>query len=100
MTEAGEKIKNQETENKVQESLFIEPKAVEAVETVKTSTSVTPKEPRKLKKGEFVEAVGRRKRATARVRIFGASATASVRSNGFEINGKTAKEYFQEWQYN
>ena len=66
MTEAGEKIKNQETENKVQESLFIEPKAVEAVETVKTSTSVTPKEPRKLKKGGFGGGGGRAKESDSR----------------------------------
>src|SRR3989344_1576985 len=54
---------------------------------------------RTLKKGEYIEGLGRRKRATARVRIFSATPTASVGSKGFEINGKEAKVYFQAWQY-
>ena len=41
------------------------------------------------KKGKYVEAVGRRKTSTARVRILEASKAA------FLVNGKDAKEYFK-----
>lgn len=43
----------------------------------------------KTKKDKYIEAVGRRKTSTARVRIIEAS------KNSFIINGKDAKEYFK-----
>ncbi|HEU0085521.1 MAG TPA: 30S ribosomal protein S9 [Candidatus Paceibacterota bacterium] len=43
----------------------------------------------KKSKDSYIEAVGRRKTSTARVRIFSAG------KNSFSVNGKDAKEYFQ-----
>jgi len=53
-----------------------------------TKDSVTKKESVGLKSGRYIEAVGRRKTAVARVRIFEDS------KNNFVINGKDLHEYF------
>jgi len=42
----------------------------------------------KLAEGRYIEAIGRRKTATARVRIFNSSKTS------FEINGRSLESYF------
>lgn len=44
---------------------------------------------KKITKEKYIEAIGRRKTSTARVRIFEASKTS------FIVNGKDAKEYFK-----
>ncbi|MFY9493347.1 MAG: 30S ribosomal protein S9 [Minisyncoccia bacterium] len=43
----------------------------------------------------YFEAVGRRKRAMARVRIFTANPKESAAQGGFVVNGKTLKDYFR-----
>lgn len=50
---------------------------------------MTDKKPAKKSEEKYVEAVGRRKTSTARVRIFGSSKA------NFAINGKDAREYFK-----
>jgi len=55
--------------------------------------------PKKLKKGEYVEGRGRRKRSSARVRIFSVTEPQSVVGSDFSVNGKNGKDYFQVWQY-
>jgi len=54
----------------------------------------SPTEGRKLKKSEYIEAVGRRKRAVARVRIFTVGPAESVEAGNLVVNGKNYKEYF------
>jgi small subunit ribosomal protein S9 len=49
---------------------------------------------KKLKKSEYIEATGRRKRAVARVRIFTVSPADSIEAGNFIVNGKNYKEYF------
>jgi small subunit ribosomal protein S9 len=44
---------------------------------------------KKITKEKYIEAIGRRKTSTARVRIFGATKTS------FIVNGKDAKDYFK-----
>lgn len=54
---------------------------------------------RTLKKGEYIEGNGRRKRSSARVRIFESTEANSVSSVDFDVNGKKGKDFFQAWQY-
>lgn len=49
---------------------------------------------KKLKKNEYIEGIGRRKRSVARVRIYTSSPSQSVDKKGFPINGKMGKDYF------
>ncbi|MEK7113367.1 MAG: 30S ribosomal protein S9, partial [Patescibacteria group bacterium] len=44
---------------------------------------------KKISKEEYIEAIGRRKTSTARVRIYQSS------KSSFTVNGKDAKDYFQ-----
>ena len=55
--------------------------------SIEGTESVSP-ERKKLKDGEYIESVGRRKTAVARVRITPAT------KNTFAVNGKTLKAYF------
>jgi len=73
-------------------------KMKEREQTHKTDVKPEP-EARKLKKGEYIEGVGRRKRSTARVRIFSVPAAQSVKAKDFEINEKSGKIFFQDWQH-
>lgn len=61
--------------------------------------TATEQTKRTLKKGEYIEGNGRRKRSSARVRIFESTEANSVSSTDFEVNGKKGKDYFQAWQY-
>lgn len=54
---------------------------------------------RTLKKGEYVEGRGRRKRSSARVRIFQSTEVNSVSAADFDVNGKKGRDFFQAWQY-
>ncbi|MBI4120372.1 MAG: 30S ribosomal protein S9 [Parcubacteria group bacterium] len=59
--------------------------------------TVKPKEPLSLEKKDtkrYFEAVGRRKRAVARVRIFTANPKDSAAEGIFTINNKNIKDYF------
>jgi len=61
------------------------------------SVEVSPKSeqtPKKLKKDEYIEGIGRRKRSVARVRIYSSSGEHSANKDGFEINEAPADEYF------
>ncbi len=66
---------------KTTEKKTIKPKAEKVIE-------------KKLKKVEYFEAIGRRKRAIARVRIFAVNPSESIESGNLVINGKNYKEYF------
>lgn len=48
----------------------------------------------KPQKSQYLEAVGRRKRAIARVRLFEASPSESIEKGNFLVNSKNYKEYF------
>ncbi len=74
-----------------------EPSSVAAPEDTKMKEGVP--QGKTLKKGEYIEGLGRRKRATARVRIFSVPAADAVASKDFEINGMQGKEFFQAWQH-
>ena len=69
-----------------------EEKVEETTEKVVTTKVVDENSPKvstgSLKKGEYIETVGRRKTAIARVRI------SESGRNGMTINGKTLTEYF------
>ena len=49
---------------------------------------------KKLKKNEYIEGIGRRKRSVARVRIYTSSPAQSVDKKGFPVNEKTGEDYF------
>ncbi len=49
---------------------------------------------RKLKKSEYIEAIGRRKRAVARVRLFTVSPSESMEAGNLIVNDKNYKQYF------
>lgn len=49
---------------------------------------------KKVKKTEYFEAVGRRKRAIARVRLFTVNPSESMEMGNLIVNGKNYKEYF------
>jgi small subunit ribosomal protein S9 len=49
---------------------------------------------RKLKKSEYIDAVGRRKRAVARVRLFTVNPSESMETGNLVVNGKNYKQYF------
>jgi small subunit ribosomal protein S9 len=79
------------------------PEKLKKTKTAKTETIKkevdAPKEAevsqeRKLKKSEYIEAVGRRKRAVARVRIFTVGPSESIEAGNLVVNGKNYKEYF------
>lgn len=53
----------------------------------------------KLKKGEYIEGKWRRKRSSARVRIYASTQAQSVSESDFDVNGKKGKDFFQAWQY-
>lgn len=68
-------------------------KAMEVKKSKKKSLS--SEAPSKAKSvGRYYEAVGRRKRAVARVRIFSAGPLKSINEGNFIINNKPYKEYF------
>lgn len=46
------------------------------------------------KKAQYFEAVGRRKRAIARVRLYTVDSTESIETGNFLVNNKNYKEYF------
>ncbi len=48
------------------------------------------------KKQRYIEGIGRRKKATARVRIIPISADKSAESGNFLVNGKKYNEYFKD----
>jgi small subunit ribosomal protein S9 len=60
----------------------------------KSTKPGTEKKPRKEKKAKYFEAVGRRKRAVARVRIWIANPSESIEAGNLIVNGKNYKEYF------
>ena len=86
MPEKSKKTKIKKTakvaEKKIEEKEIETPKEAEA-----------PKE-RKLKKSEYIEATGRRKRAVARVRIFTVGPSESMEAGNLVVNGRNYKEYF------
>lgn len=51
---------------------------------------------KKLKKDEYHEGIGRRKRATARVRIYSSTPLQSVEKKSFSVNSQGADKYFGE----
>jgi small subunit ribosomal protein S9 len=55
--------------------------------------------PRVLKKNEYLEGVGRRKRSTARVRIWSVTKSESSDKEAFKVNQGEAKTYFQKRLY-
>jgi len=66
-------------------------KSTKTTKTPKTSKPIVEKKP---KKQEYIEAVGRRKRAVARVRLYTVGPAESVEAGNFEVNGKNYKVYF------
>lgn len=64
-------------------------------EVEKKETKVSDK---KLKKDEYIEGIGRRKRSVARVRIYTTSPAQSIDKKGFSVNEGKGEEYFTEKQ--
>jgi small subunit ribosomal protein S9 len=75
---------------------IVKTKVPEIVKTEipETEVEVVETKEKKLKKSEYIEAIGRRKRAVARVRIFTVSPTDSIEAGNFIVNGKNYKQYF------
>jgi len=69
------------------------PEKSKKTKTAKPKAEATPKE-KTLKKNEYIEAIGRRKRAIARVRITTVSPSESIEAGNFIVNGKSYKTYF------
>jgi len=76
-------------------------KSSKSVASVKRKQTVSSKSEnfggntiKKSKESKYFEAIGRRKRAIARVRLFAVSTSESIESRNFIINGKNYKEYF------
>lgn len=69
--------------------------ATEGREDKKTKKkSLSSKARRKSSEGRYYEAVGRRKKAVARVRLFTSGASQSITEGNLIINNKPYKEYF------
>lgn len=74
-------------------------KTEEKAETKKEKDEESAEEEgRTLKKDEYIEGLGRRKRATARVRIYSAEKGKAASNGGFEVNGQSAEDFFVKWQ--
>jgi small subunit ribosomal protein S9 len=61
---------------------------------IKKSPKAITEVEKKPKKIQYLEAVGRRKRAVARVRLYTVDSAESMETGNFSINGKNYKEYF------
>jgi len=74
----------------------VKPASAKTTEDKKTKKkSLSSEAPSKAKSvGRYYEAVGRRKRAIARVRLFTSDSSQSITEGNFIINNKSYKEYF------
>ncbi|EKD24479.1 MAG: hypothetical protein ACD_81C00006G0005, partial [uncultured bacterium] len=99
MTETTKKIKTEKVPTKAKTEVVADTETVEEVADVTAEVSVEEeveategKAKRSGKKDKYFEAVGRRKTAVARVRLF-------TKMEGIVINNKTLKEYFGVERY-
>ena len=68
------------------------PEKSSKIKKIKKETA--PQKEKKVKKVRYHEAVGRRKRAVARVRLYTVNPSESMETGNFLVNDKNYKEYF------